>query len=197
MTVLDQLIKSLSRLPGIGAKSAARLTYYFIQADDESNQVLAKQIAEIKDKIFACSVCGCYTETDPCPICTDSTRDTSLICVVEHPQDVLTIEASGAYDGLFHVLNGAISPLDGIGPEQLAIGSLLQRIKKQQSSEIILATNPTEEGDTTALYISHILKDSGLRITRLASGLPIGGDLEYADRITLARSLRGRIRLDT
>ncbi len=197
MTVLDQLIKSLSRLPGIGAKSAARLAYYFIKADQESNKVLAGKIAEIKEKVFTCSVCGSYTETNPCPICTDSTRDTSLICVVEHPQDVLTIEASGSYDGLFHVLNGAISPLDGIGPEQLAIGSLLRRIKEHTFSEIILATNPTEEGDTTALYISHILKNSELRITRLASGLPIGGDLEYADRITLARSMRGRIRLDS
>jgi len=195
MTTLDMLIKSLSRLPGVGAKSAARIAYHLIQSDSEFNRKLAVQIAELQDRVFTCSICGSYTEIDPCPICTDSSRDTSLICVVEHPQDVLTIESSGSYFGLFHVLGGAISPLDGIGPEQLAIGSLIHRIKNGHFSEVIAATNPTEEGDTTALYLARLLKETGIPVSRLASGLPIGGDLEYADRITLARSMRGRIRL--
>lgn len=196
MTTLDQLIKSLSRLPGIGSKSAARLAYHLIQADSQYNKSLSTQIAELQERVFTCSVCGSYTETDPCPVCTDSSRDSTLLCIVEQPQDVMTIDASGAYHGLYHVLNGAISPLDGIGPEQLSIAELLNRIKGSSILEIIIATNPTEEGDTTALYLSRLLKQTGIPVTRLASGLPIGGDLEYADRITLARSLRGRISLN-
>ncbi len=195
MTTLEQLIKTLSRLPGIGAKSAARIAYHLIQSDAGYNGRLAAQIAELQDRVFTCSICGSYTETDPCPICTDRSRDTTLLCVVEQPQDVLTIESSGSYTGLFHVLGGAISPLDGIGPEQLAFGSLLKRIREGSFTEVIAATNPTEEGDTTALYLARLLKETGIPVSRLASGLPIGGDLEYADRITLARSMRGRIRL--
>lgn len=195
MTALEELIKNLSRLPGIGAKSASRLAFYLIKSDPQLNRLIGTQIAEIQDRIFPCSHCGSYTEIDPCPICSDSERDRKLLCVVEQPQDVMTIEASGAYHGLYHVLNGAISPLEGIGPEQLTIGKLLQRKEAEGFSEIIIATNPTEEGDTTALYIHHILRESGIKITRLASGIPVGGDLEYADRVTLARSLRGRISL--
>lgn len=195
MTALEELIKNLSRLPGIGAKSASRLAFYLIKSDPLVNKLIGTQIAEIQDRIFPCSLCGSYTEIDPCPICSDSERDRKSLCVVEQPQDVMTIEASGAYHGLYHVLNGAISPLEGIGPEQLTIGKLLQRNDAERFSEIIIATNPTEEGDTTALYIHHILRDSGIKITRLASGIPVGGDLEYADRVTLARSLRGRISL--
>lgn len=195
MTTLDQLIKSLSRLPGIGSKSAARIAYHLIQADSQYNRSLSLQIAELQERVFTCSVCGSYTETDPCPVCTDSSRDSTLLCIVEQPQDVMTIDASGAYHGLYHVLNGAISPLDGIGPEQLSISELMNRVKGSSIAEIIIATNPTEEGDTTALYLSRLLKPTGIPVTRLASGLPIGGDLEYADRITLARSLRGRISL--
>jgi recombination protein RecR len=195
MTTLEQLIKTLSRLPGVGTKSAARIAYHLIQSDAGYNSRLAAQIAELQDRVFTCSICGSYTETDPCPICTDRGRDTTLLCVVEQPQDVLTIEASGSYTGLFHVLGGAISPLDGIGPEQLSFGSLLKRIREGSFTEVIAATNPTEEGDTTALYLARLLKETGIPVSRLASGLPIGGDLEYADRITLARSMRGRIRL--
>ncbi|MCK9548266.1 MAG: recombination mediator RecR [Sphaerochaeta sp.] len=195
MTALENLIKSLTRLPGIGPKSASRLAYYLIKTDQSYNRSLAESIATIAEKIFPCSVCGSFTETDPCPICSDTTRDRSLICVVEEPQDVLTIQASGAYTGLYHVLGGAISPLDGVGPEHLSFAKLLNRIDEGAFTELIIATNPTEEGDTTALYVRHLLKDhSEIAITRLASGLPIGGDLEYADRITLARSLRGRVR---
>ncbi|MBG0766353.1 recombination mediator RecR [Sphaerochaeta halotolerans] len=194
MTALENLIQTLSRLPGIGPKSASRLAYHLIKTEKRYNQNLSQAIATIQDRIFPCSICGSFTETDPCPVCSDASRDRSLLCVVEEPQDVLTIQSSGAYNGLYHVLGGAISPLDGIGPEQLSFSRLLQRIKEGQFTELIIATNPTEEGDTTALYIRHILKDyKELSITRLASGLPIGGDLEYADRITLARSLRGRV----
>lgn len=195
MTALDTLIKSLTRLPGIGPKSASRMAYHLIKTDKSYNRSLAEAIATIGEKIFPCSICGSFTETDPCPICSDTGRDRSLICVVEEPQDVLTIQSSGAYTGLYHVLGGAISPLDGVGPEHLSFAKLLKRIDEGSFGELIIATNPTEEGDTTALYIRHLLKDhSEISITRLASGLPIGGDLEYADRITLARSLRGRVR---
>nr|WP_319473370.1 recombination mediator RecR [uncultured Sphaerochaeta sp.] len=194
MTALENLIQTLSRLPGIGPKSASRLAYHLIKTEKSYNQNLSQAIATIQDRIFPCSICGSFTEADPCPVCSDASRDRTLLCVVEEPQDVLTIQSSGAYNGLYHVLGGAISPLDGVGPEQLSFSRLLQRIKEGQFTELIIATNPTEEGDTTALYIRHILKEhTELSITRLASGLPIGGDLEYADRITLARSLRGRV----
>jgi len=195
MTALENLIQTLSRLPGIGPKSASRLAYHLIKTDKGYNTTLAEAIATIQDKIFPCSVCGSFTEYDPCPICSDSSRDRTQLCVVEQPQDVLTLQSSGAYNGLYHVLGGAISPLDGIGPEHLSFSKLVKRIDEGGFSELIIATNPTEEGDTTALYLRHVLKHHPeLSITRLASGLPIGGDLEYADRITLARSLRGRVR---
>lgn len=193
MTSLDQLAKHLSRLPGIGPKSASRLAYHLIKSDPQYNQQLANLIATIQDLVFPCPVCGSYTETEPCAVCADPNRDRSLICVVEQPQDVVTISASGAYNGLFHVLGGALSPLEGIGPDKLDFARLLQRIENGEFHEVIIATNPTEEGDTTAMYLRHLLKGKQIAISRLASGLPIGGDLEYADRLTLARSLRGRV----
>lgn len=193
MTSLDQLAKQLSRLPGIGPKSASRLAYHLIKSDPQYNQQLADLIATIQDLVFPCPVCGSYTETEPCGICADPNRDRSLICVVEQPQDVVTISASGAYNGLFHVLGGALSPLEGIGPDKLDFARLMQRIENGDFHEVIIATNPTEEGDTTAMYLRHLLKGKQIAISRLASGLPIGGDLEYADRLTLARSLRGRV----
>jgi recombination protein RecR len=195
MTALENLIQTLSRLPGIGVKSASRLAYHLIKTEKSYNQNLAQAIATIQERVFPCSECGSFTETDPCPVCGDLSRDRSQLCVVEQPQDVVTLQSSGAYNGLYHVLGGAISPLDGTGPEHLSFAKLIKRIEKGSFSELIIATNPTEEGDTTALYIRHILKEHPeLSITRLASGLPIGGDLEYADRITLARSMRGRVR---
>ena len=195
MTALDNLSKLLSRLPGVGPKSASRIAFSLINTPADYNALLAQSIAEIKDKVKPCSVCGSFTETDPCPVCTDPVRDRTQLCIVEQPQDVLTIQASGAYNGLFHVLGGAINPLNGIGPENLSFDKLKKRIAEGSFREIIIATNPTEEGDTTALYIRHILKDrEDLSLTRLASGLPIGGDLEYADRTTLTRSFRGRIK---
>lgn len=196
MTALENLTKLLSRLPGVGPKSASRIAFSLIKTPKDYNRLLAEDIATIQEKVHPCSICGSFTETDPCPVCTDTTRDRSMLCIVEQPQDVMTIQASGAYNGLFHVLGGAINPLNGVGPEDLSFGKLMERIESGSFSEIIIATNPTEEGDTTALYIRHVLKSHPeLNLTRLASGLPIGGDLEYADRTTLTRSFRGRVKL--
>lgn len=195
MTALENLAKTLSRLQGIGPKSANRIAYSLIKTPSDFNKLLAENIATIQDKVKPCSVCGSYTETDPCPVCMDASRDQSLLCIVEQPQDVVSILSSGAYNGLFHVLGGAINPLNGVGPENLSFDLLMKRINEGQFTEIIIATNPTEEGDTTALFIRHLLKDKPeISLTRLASGLPIGGDLEYADRTTLTHSLRGRIK---
>lgn len=195
MSAIEELVRLLKRLPGMGEKSATRLAYHLIRTDGDFNKALGENIATIKDRIHPCPVCGCYTEDEICGYCSDSSRDRSELCIVEEAQDVLSIASSGAYNGLFHVLGGAINPLDGIGPDALSFPSLLKRIEEGSFKEIIIATNPTEEGDTTALYIRHLLKDKDLVLTRLASGLPIGGDLGYADKLTLARSMRGRIRL--
>ena len=193
MNALDQLAESFSRLPGIGKKSAMRISNHLLKADQVFLENFAKQLVELHSRIHQCSECGSYTETDPCQICTNPLRERNLLCVVEQPQDVQTIENSGEFRGIFHVLGALISPLEGIGPDQLPIGKLLERIKKENVTEVIIATNPTVEGDTTALYIQQILKQTGAKVSRLASGLPVGGDLEYADKLTLARSFRGRI----
>jgi recombination protein RecR len=193
MNALDDLTDSLSHLPGIGKKSASRLAYHLLQADTTYLTKLSRQIATIKERIKKCSLCGAFTETDPCAICTNPLRDQSLLCVVANPQDVQTIENSGEYHGLFHVLGGLIAPLDGIGPEQLSIESLVDKIREGKIKEVIIATNPTVEGDTTALYVQHVIAQTGVKVTRLASGLPVGGDLEYADKLTLTRSFRGRV----
>ena len=186
MTAIEDLIRLLKHLPGMGEKSASRLAYHLIKTDESFNRALGSAIMEIKDKIHPCPVCGCYTEEEICSYCSSSDRDRSLLCVVEQPQDVLSIASSGAYNGLFHVLGGAIDPLGGIGPDSLSFPMLMKRIEEGSFKEVIIATNPTEEGDTTALYIRHLLKDrTDLTVTRLASGLPIGGDLGYADKLTL------------
>ena len=192
MTTLEKIIKGLSRLPGIGRKSAARIAYWLLKSDPNIARQLAEQLQTLHSSIKKCSVCGNYTEQDPCAICSNPNRDHSLICVVENPQDVQTIEETREYDGLYHVLGGAISPMNGVGAEDLTIGQLMQRVSDKRVREVILATNPTVEGDTTALYLQRMLKDRGISVSRLASGLPVGGDLEYADRMTLARSLKGR-----
>ncbi|MBR5934020.1 MAG: recombination protein RecR [Treponema sp.] len=193
MNAIDELTESFSRLPGIGKKSAGRLVNFILKADSSYVKRFAHQLETLQEKIKPCSVCGNWTESDPCPICTDSLRDRSIICVVEQPQDVSTIESSHEFNGLFHVLGGVISPLDGIGPDQLNIASLLKRLSDKNITEVIIATNPTVEGDTTALYLQRMIAAaSGTKVTRLASGLPVGGDLEYADKLTLARSFRGR-----
>lgn len=195
MNALDRLVGSLSKLPGVGKKSATRLAYHILDSDRSYARQLAEQLLSLHDAIRLCSRCGSYTETDPCPICADPTRDPSVLCVVERPQDVRVIEEAREFRGRFHVLGGVIAPLEGVGPDDLSIGSLLERVRDGQVTEVILATNPTVEGDTTALYLQKVLSGSGLIVTRLASGLPVGGDLEYADRLTLSRSFRGRVRL--
>ncbi len=192
MTTLDLLIQNLTRLPGVGRKSASRIAYHLLKADAGYTETLAREIAELKSRIKSCSSCGNYTESDPCEICSDSRRDRTVICVVEQPQDIQTIDSTNEYHGLFHVLQGVLSPIDGIGPENLNIARLLSRVQREGAKEVIIATNPTVEGDTTALYLVKLLKETGVAVSRLASGLPVGGDLEYADRLTLARSLRGR-----
>lgn len=195
MKALDDLVGLLTRLPGIGRKSALRVAYHLLRTDPSFARTLAEHIAGIHDAITFCSVCGSYTESDPCPVCSSAGRDRSVICAVEQPQDVVTIEASREYRGLYHVLGGLISPLDGIGPEDLKIESLKARIAEDGIREVVVATNPTVEGDTTALYLKRILEPTGAAVTRLATGIPVGGDLEYADRLTLARSFRGRTAL--
>lgn len=192
MNAIEELATLLARLPGIGRKSALRVTYHLLKSDKAFAAALAERIATLKDSISFCSVCGSYTETEPCPVCSAPDRDRNLVCAVEQPQDVLTIEASREYRGLYHVLGGLLSPLDGIGPDKLRIGSLVERIRKGGIGEVVVATNPTVEGDTTALYLKKILEREGVAVTRLATGIPVGGDLEYADRLTLARSFRGR-----
>lgn len=193
---ISSLIKKLTKLPTIGPKSATKIAYYLIQSDLKEVKDLSKEISEIKDKIKSCSICGSFTENDICDACLDEKRDRKTLCVVEEPQDVLTIENSGIYNGLYHVLGGAIDPLSGITTEHLNFKSLVQRVLDNNISEVIIATNPTEEGDTTSLYVINILKQYNLHITRLASGLPIGGDLEYADKVTVARSIRSRVKIN-
>lgn len=193
MNAIDELTDSFSRLPGIGRKSAARLVNYILKADTAWVKRFAQQMSTLQDKIHPCTICGSWTEKDPCPICSDPLRDKSVICVVEQPQDVSTIENAHEFSGLFHVLGGVIAPLEGIGPDQLRIKSLVERVRSGEVKEVIIATNPTVEGDTTAMYIQRVLASiCDVKITRLASGLPVGGDLEYIDKLTLARSFRGR-----
>ncbi|MDR3324507.1 MAG: recombination mediator RecR [Spirochaetaceae bacterium] len=196
MNSIDAIIGLLAKLPGIGKKSAGRLAYHILESDRSYARLLAERLESLHDSIRRCSVCGAWTENDPCPICADATRDGALLCVVERSQDVRVIEESKEFRGRFHVLGGLIAPLDGVNPDDLAIGSLVRRVRSEKISEVILALNPTLEGDTTSLYIHKALQDSPVAITRLASGLPVGGDLEYADRLTLSRSFRGRIKME-
>jgi recombination protein RecR len=202
--ILDRMVTLLSKLPGIGKKSAGRLVYYFLDADPSYARTLAAELQCLHDTIKRCSWCGSFTESDPCPICTDPGRDHTLLCVVERAQDVRVIDESREFRGLFHVLGGLIAPLEGVNPGDLAITQLFGRVRDEGVKEVILALNPTIEGDTTALYIQKFLNEKlpsnssdccPLEISRLASGLPVGGDLEYADRLTLSRSLRGRIKM--
>lgn len=195
MNAIDELAESFSRLPGIGKKSAVRLVNYILKADRDWNRRFASQISGLQDKIRECSVCGSWTEKDPCPICSDMMRDRTTICVVEQPNDVAVIDSSGEYKGLFHVLGGVIAPLEGVGPDNLRISSLISRLHDGTVKEVIVATNPTVEGDTTALYIQRVVSAMGVSVTRLASGLPVGGNLEYVDRLTLARCFRGRTKI--
>jgi len=192
MNALERLIANLARLPGLGRKSASRIVYYLLRADDSLVRSLAEDLAGLRQTIRSCSICGTYTDIDPCSICTDPGRDRTTICVVEEPRDVLTLESIHEHRGLYHVLMGAISPIDGVGPGNLRIASLFQRVHAGGVQEVILATNPTVEGETTALYLVTGLKESGVKVSRIAFGLPVGGDLEFADKQTLVRSFKGR-----
>ena len=192
---IDRLVALLSKLPGVGKKSALRMAYHILDNESLYARNLAAELSVFHQSIRRCSVCGGFTETDPCPVCSDSNRDHCLICVVERAQDLRVIEESREFNGVFHVLGGLIAPLEGVGPGNLAIGKLLDRLNGKNIKEIILALNPTVEGDTTALYLQKILNDYPVEVTRLASGLPVGGDLEYTDRLTLSRSFRGRVKM--
>jgi recombination protein RecR len=187
-----RLIEEFSRLPGIGPKTASRLTFFLLRSPAEQAESLAEALRQLRERITFCSTCFNITVESPCPICQDEGRDRSLICVVEEPLDVLAIERTREYRGLYHVLHGAISPMEGIGPEDLRIRELITRLRAGPVEEVILATNPSLEGEATAMYLHRQLVPLGVRVTRLARGLPVGGDLEYADQITLARALEGR-----
>jgi recombination protein RecR len=193
---VTRLVEAFAQLPGIGPKSASRLAYFLLRAPAETSLMLADALRDLKARTKQCSTCHNITEVDPCPICSDSARDRSVICVVEEPLDVGAIERSRIFKGLYHVLHGVISPINGVGPDDLKISELLTRIQKADPAypirEVILATNPTVEGEQTAAFIQRKLQPSGVRVTRLARGLPVGGDLEYADEITLGRALEGR-----
>ncbi|PKQ19204.1 MAG: recombination protein RecR [Actinobacteria bacterium HGW-Actinobacteria-6] len=189
---IARLLEELERLPGIGPKSAQRIAFHVLRSDEASAVRLAEALIEVKRSIHFCSRCFNLAEQELCEICADPRRELATICVVEEPRDVVAIERTGEFRGLYHVLQGAISPIDGIGPEQLRVRELIDRIGKGGIEEIIIATNPNIEGETTALYISRLAKPLGVRVTRIASGLPVGGDLEYADEVTLGRALEAR-----
>lgn len=189
---IARLLEELERLPGIGPKSAQRLAFHILRADEAAAGRLAEAIVEVKRSIHFCARCFNLAEADLCEVCRDPRRDEHIVCVVEEPRDVVAIERTGEFHGLYHVLQGAISPIDGVGPEQLRVRELIDRIGVGGIEELILATNPNVEGETTALYISRLAKPLGVRVTRIASGLPVGGDLEYADEVTLGRALEAR-----
>jgi recombination protein RecR len=189
---LTDLIIAFSRLPGIGPKTAGRLAFHLLQHTEEAQELAAAIGVALKD-IKQCSVCGNYTEEDPCKICSGQGRDKTLLCIVEHPRDVVALEKTGEYKGLYHVLHGVLSPMDGIGPDELNLSAIFDRLRGV--SEVVVAVNPTVEGEATAHYISRLLKPLGPKVTRIAHGLPVGGDLEYADEVTIARALEGRRQL--
>ena len=189
---LAKLIGELSRLPGVGSKSAQRLAFYIMSMEDDEAKSLAESIIDAKKKMKYCSVCGNLTDADPCVICSDSRRNKQVICVVESPKDVAAIERIKEYDGLYHVLHGTISPMDGIGPEDINLKQLIIRLRESEVKEVILATNPNIEGEATAMYASGLIKPSGIKVSRIAHGIPVGGDLEYADEITLLKAVEGR-----
>lgn len=187
-----RLIEQFHKLPGIGPKSAQRLTYYLLRTPKDDVLALAQAIAELRERTTLCSTCQNITEHDPCPICADPKRDPSLICVVEEPLDILALERTRGYHGLYHVLHGVISPVEGVGPEDLKIENLLARLRNGSVREVIMATNPNLEGEATAMYVGRLVAPLGVKVTRLARGLPMGADLEYADDVTLARALENR-----
>jgi len=190
--VVYRLIQELNKLPGIGPKSAQRLTYYLLRAPEEQAKLLAEAILSVKQKIRLCSICFNVTDTDPCLICGSDERERSKICIVEQPQDILALEHTKTYNGLYHVLHGAISPTEGVGADDIRIKELMSRLQGSSVEEVILATNPTLEGEQTAMYLNKLILPLGIRVTRLARGLPFGTELEYADDVTLTRAIEGR-----
>ena len=189
---LENLIRELSRLPGIGGKTAQRLAFHILSLPEEQAQALAGAITDARSSMKYCSVCGNLTDRDPCSICSDEKRDRSTICVVENARDVAAMERMREYHGLYHVLHGAISPVDGIGPDDINLKQLIVRLQDSEVQEVILATNPTIEGEATAMFAARLIRPSGIRVTRIAHGIPVGGDLEYTDEVTLSRAMDGR-----
>src|SRR5699024_1539163 len=189
---MSRLIDSFTKLPGIGPKTAVRVAFFVLNMKQDDVLDFAKALVSAKREVTHCNICGNITDQDPCAICQDNSRDKSVICVVQDPKDVIAMEKMKEYNGQYHVLNGAISPIDGIGPEDINVPPLLERLKDEEVTELILATNPNVEGEATAMYISRLIKPSGIKITRIAHGLPMGGDLEYADEVTLSKALEGR-----
>jgi recombination protein RecR len=189
---ISRLLEELERLPGVGPKSAQRIAYWLLTAETVDAERLARAITEVKSAIHFCPRCFNFAESELCGICSDPTRDTSIICVVEEPRDLVAVERVAEYRGLYHVLHGAISPIDGIGPDRLKVRELIERLGVEAVREIVVATNPNVEGETTALYLARLIKPLGIKVTRIASGLPVGGDLEYADEVTLGRALEAR-----
>ena len=189
---ITRLIEEFSKLPGVGRKTAQRLAFHIINMNTNDVEALSKAIIEAKREIKYCSVCCNITDTDPCSMCSNKNRDSQVICVVEDPRDVAAMERTKEFKGQYHVLNGVISPMDGIGPDMIKIKELIQRLGTQDVREIIMATNPTIEGEATAMYIARLLKPMGIKVTRIAHGLPVGGDLEYADEVTISKALEGR-----
>ena len=189
---INKLIQEFNKLPGIGPKSAQRLTYHLLRAPEEQTKLLAEAILSVKHKTKLCSVCFNVTESDPCPICHSDQRDQTKVCIVEQPQDILALEHTGIYNGLYHVLHGAISPTEGVGADDIRIKELMERLKGSSVGEVILATNTNLEGEQTAMYLNRLVSPLGIRVTRLARGLPFGTELEYADDVTLTRAFEGR-----
>jgi recombination protein RecR len=189
---IQRVLDEFERLPGIGPKSAQRIVYWLLNAEPEDAQRLASAITEVKETVHFCERCFNYAEGPLCSVCANPERDTSIICVVSEPRDITAIERTGEFAGVYHVLGGAISPIDGIGPQDLTITQLLQRLADENVAEVLLATNPNVEGETTAVYLARLIKPLGIRTTRLASGLPVGGDLEFADEVTLGRAIEAR-----
>ena len=191
--LLEALIAELTRLPGLGRKSAQRIAFYLLRSPESESKRLAAAIVELKANVHDCSICGNVTETDPCALCADARREDATLCVVEQPMDVLALERTGEFRGRYHVLKGALSPVDGIGPDELRLRELVDRVRRGGFSEVIVATNPTAQGEATALYIARLLQpEPNVRVTRIARGVPMGSDLEFSDQVTLARALSGR-----
>lgn len=195
VTPLQNLIEEFEKLPGIGSKTARRLAYYVINLPKEKTDKFARAIVDAKEKIKYCSICQNFSEDDVCPLCKSDERDRSVICVVESPKDVLSMERTHEFKGLYHVLHGTISPMDGIGPDDIKIKELMTRVAAGEVKELIMATNPNIEGETTAMYISKLAKPFGVKVTRIASGVPVGGELEFADEITLSKALLWRVEI--